>query len=260
MYNLALIGHNISYSLSPTIYNYWFSKYKIKAKYSLIDINHINLLNNYNLNNYLGFNITTPYKNDIVTYLQNNKFKNFVFGNNYVNTASCNFVKFNNNQVFINNTDVTGLLNCFSAYKLNLSNKNIVILGFAGVTPSLILAINKFNVNYKNIFLVNRTASKITNYISNNKHLFKVSVYNNNSADIIFNCTTLNINNAIDLFNIKPSNNSILFDLNYKYNYTNSSIITGLDMLVYQAKYNFFYWFGYYPNTKDIFKLLAGKK
>ena len=34
----AIIGSPISHSLSPTMHNYWFKKYKINAEYELLDI------------------------------------------------------------------------------------------------------------------------------------------------------------------------------------------------------------------------------
>ena len=34
----AIIGNPISHSLSPTLHNYWFEKYKIDANYSLLSV------------------------------------------------------------------------------------------------------------------------------------------------------------------------------------------------------------------------------
>ena len=36
--NFFVIGNRASKSLSPLIFNYWFKKYKIKAKYSFIEV------------------------------------------------------------------------------------------------------------------------------------------------------------------------------------------------------------------------------
>ena len=33
-----VVGNNSSKSLSPTIFNYWFKKYKIKATYDFVEI------------------------------------------------------------------------------------------------------------------------------------------------------------------------------------------------------------------------------
>ena len=34
----AIIGNPISHSLSPTMHNYWFKKYKINAEYELLEV------------------------------------------------------------------------------------------------------------------------------------------------------------------------------------------------------------------------------
>ena len=39
----GIIGNPIKHSLSPTLHNYWFEKYKINADYSIIDMKEENL-------------------------------------------------------------------------------------------------------------------------------------------------------------------------------------------------------------------------
>ena len=36
--NYGIIGRSLSHSLSPFLHNYWFTKYRVKAKYSLVEI------------------------------------------------------------------------------------------------------------------------------------------------------------------------------------------------------------------------------
>ena len=42
MKNFYVVGNNTSKSLSPTIFNYWFKKYKIKARYNYLQLNNNN--------------------------------------------------------------------------------------------------------------------------------------------------------------------------------------------------------------------------
>ena len=42
--NYGIIGRSLSHSLSPFLHNYWFTKYGVKAKYSLIEIEPEELL------------------------------------------------------------------------------------------------------------------------------------------------------------------------------------------------------------------------
>ena len=60
----GIIGNPIKHSLSPTLHNYWFEKYKIDADYSIIDVNEnelpeivIDKIKNKDL---FGINITLP--------------------------------------------------------------------------------------------------------------------------------------------------------------------------------------------------------
>ena len=39
----AIIGNPIEHSLSPTLHNYWYEKYKINADYNLIEVKENNL-------------------------------------------------------------------------------------------------------------------------------------------------------------------------------------------------------------------------
>ena len=67
-----VIGTKTSKSLSPLIFNHWFKKYKIKAKYSFIEVANQNfdkeVLKKINDEKTHGINITIPYKKKIIKY------------------------------------------------------------------------------------------------------------------------------------------------------------------------------------------------
>ena len=68
----GIIGNPIKHSLSPTLHNYWFDKYKIDATYSVIETSESELKNvvkNVRDKNLSGINITLPYKQKIVPHL-----------------------------------------------------------------------------------------------------------------------------------------------------------------------------------------------
>ena len=68
----GIIGNPIKHSLSPTLHNYWFKKYKIDADYKIIDLKETELneivkkIKNKDLD---GINVTLPYKQKIVPHL-----------------------------------------------------------------------------------------------------------------------------------------------------------------------------------------------
>ena len=68
-----VIGANVSTSLSPAIFHYWFEKHNIDGEYGFIEIEekHFDkeiklILNDENL---VGLNITMPYKEKIIPQL-----------------------------------------------------------------------------------------------------------------------------------------------------------------------------------------------
>ena len=68
----GIIGNPIKHSLSPTLHNYWFKKYNIDANYSIFDVEEKdlpNLIKKIKDKSISGINITLPYKQKIVPYL-----------------------------------------------------------------------------------------------------------------------------------------------------------------------------------------------
>jgi len=102
----GIIGNPIKHSLSPVLHNYWFKKYKIDASYSIIEMAESNLggivkkIRGGELN---GLNITLPYKQKIVPYLD-------TLINDAETTSSVNTLYVNDEETLVGeNTDVYGL-------------------------------------------------------------------------------------------------------------------------------------------------------
>ena len=73
MKKFFVIGNKTSKSLSPLIFNYWFKKYKIKAKYGYVELKNSTfdkkikeILEDHDL---CGLNITIPFKNKIMKHV-----------------------------------------------------------------------------------------------------------------------------------------------------------------------------------------------
>ena len=69
----GLLGHNISYSLSPAIHNHFFAIHGIDAVYGLFDIGPEDFESNARslISGTGGFNVTVPYKEKIIPLLEN---------------------------------------------------------------------------------------------------------------------------------------------------------------------------------------------
>ncbi len=238
----GLIGSNISYSLSPKIYDFWLKRYNIEEQYSIIDINEDKLTSNL-LMKYKGLNVTKPFKEKILSLVSSfSEEVNFI--------KSVNLLINDNSNIIGYNTDYLGLLDSYKYYNLVLKNKNILILGAGGGSRALLYSLLGFDCT---IYLYNRTKEKIQNLINDFPNL-KISAYKKNiNCDIIFNTTSINFGDVLYSIGIKKCNNIIYYDLNYYHDSSDFKLnyVDGLYMLISQAKYNFYKFFGIMPDLDE---------
>ena len=71
MYNTGLIGKNLKYSFSKNYFENKFQREGLKNfSYNLYELNHISELHNLlRKKNLIGLNITSPYKESIIKYI-----------------------------------------------------------------------------------------------------------------------------------------------------------------------------------------------
>ena len=150
--NFGIIGSPIKHSLSPVLHNYWFKKYSINAEYSIIEATEDDLpkiVNKIKNGEYSGINVTLPFKQKIISYID--KVINDAELTGSVNTV----LEGNDKSVIGENTDVFGLQAAYLKEIDNSLNKKVLIIGAGGVSPSVILSVQKSGV--KNISITNRT-------------------------------------------------------------------------------------------------------
>ena len=268
----AIIGDPISHSLSPTMHNYWFKKYKINAQYELLHIKEkeiINVIDNIKKKKLTGINVTLPYKKLVIPFLS--KTINDARETHSVNTIMMN----ENNELVGENTDVFG----FQAAYLKLLSKNekvnkkALILGAGGVAPSIILALLKSNIS--NISVSNRTYEKSLFLQQKFKgiNLIKWEKYPEvlYKFDILINATSLGLVSSEDpklkIKNVKKD--MIFIDTIYNPQQTkliklfkshNIKTFNGLSMLIYQGQKSFYLWNKINPEVDDeLLELLDSK-
>jgi len=264
----GIIGKPLSHSLSPLLQNFWFKKYNIKASYSLIktEINQIGkVINKIKKKELQGINITTPYKQEVIPYLD-------LVINDAKQTSSVNTIYLNSdNKIVGENTDVYGF-DCSFVKKLkkkDLSEKNILILGAGGVAPSIIYALAKKNI--KKIFISNRTIEKAE--IIKKKFLFvEIILWENVSSksrdvDVIINTTSLGMKDGNNFDQVFRKFNSALIYYDVIYNPLETTMLknfkkqkvktfNGLEMFLYQGQKSFYLWNGINPEIDDELKKL----
>lgn len=247
----ALVGKEISYSLSPIIYDYWFNKYLIDASYEIIDTQEINddFFKELSKKQYNGLNITKPYKLEAIKYVNQ-------ITESVKNSNSCNNIVFKDNKIIGYNTDYLGLIESFKYFNINFNDKKILILGAGGSTYSLIYALLKLNI--KELTIINKTESKILDI---GKFFKKIKINNfqyGEQFDIILNTTSISFDDILTYFNIMEYNvkkTTIFYDLSYYYDNKkiglNKNYFNGLYMLLYQAIFNFHIWFNIKPTINE---------
>ena len=151
----AIIGNPINHSLSPILHNYWFEKYGIDAEYQIIktiDKELPDIVKKIKNKTYHGINITLPFKQKIVPFID-------LLVNDAKITSSVNTLYLDKDEKIIGeNTDVFGLQAAYLKEVVNVSKKRALVIGAGGVSPSIILSLQKSGV--KDVTVINRTLEK----------------------------------------------------------------------------------------------------
>ncbi len=231
--NLGLLGKNISYSLSPEIHSRIFNYTNVLGKYDLIDTDTIEIEKI--IENYVGINITIPYKEQIMKFLK--ELDMSVKKSGAVNTVSINSI------VKGYNTDFTAFLELLKLK--NFYPDNALILGAGGASRAAISALLDFECN--NITVVNRTEERIKNI----KEKFPVNEELKEKYDIIVNTVPLKGNYFIES---KIKNIDFSFYADFVYNGVteltkvakrkNIPGIDGIEILILQAVHSEEIWQG----------------
>ena len=222
----GLIGKNISHSFSKKIHNNFGN-----SNYELFNIDN---LKNFINNNYLsGFNVTMPYKTDIIPLID--KLDNIAKSTNSVNTV----IK-KKHKLYGYNTDYYGFSELIKFNNIEIKNKKVLILGNGSVAKTV-----SYYLNNNKVKTYTKLARKIK---TNNDDLFdNYNLYND--YDIIINTTPVGMypnNNDALLIDIESFNNlEVVIDLVYnplktklllKAESQNIKSVNGLLMLIMQAK------------------------
>lgn len=168
----AVIGNPIAHSLSPNIHNAIFKKLNLNSVYCAFNVqpNYISdFITSMRTLNIKGVNVTVPYKEILIDYLDESD--SFVKDCGAVNTI------LNHDGIIKGyNTDGIGFLYVLEhVLNLNLSEKNIVILGAGGTAKSI--GFSLLTTSISSLTLINRSLDKL-------ERLKKSLTLKNSSIDI----------------------------------------------------------------------------
>ena len=237
MHKLGLLGRNISYSFSKHYFKTKFENENINnVTYSNFDIEAITKFEDIvkNTEGLKGLNVTIPYKEEVIPYLDklNKKAKAIGAVNTIKVTKKGKLVGYN--------TDCYGFIKSLKPY-LKKRHKKALILGTGGASKAVIYTLEKKGIicNY-----VSRTASKHVKYTYEDLNAKIIKKH-----QIIVNCTPLgtfpNVENCPNIPYEAITDKHILYDLIYNpeettflnYGKQKGAItINGLNMLKLQAE------------------------
>lgn len=233
MKKLGLIGKNISYSLSPKLHNLIAGSSNFKIMYEIIDVDESELkryLNLFKEGVYSGFNVTIPYKEKIVDYLDE-------ITSRAKNIGSVNTVYVDeHNRLIGDNTDYYG-------FKYLLENNNILeddfkkayILGKGGAAKTVFYVLKELGYECINVSR-NKYKKEIFDEVISYEDFKLIK-----EVDLLINCTPVGTHPNYES-PIKEANQSIKVIIDLIYNPLQTKLmnqgersINGIDMLIYQA-------------------------
>ena len=256
MNKFCVIGNPVNHSLSPQLHNWIFNYLNINATYEKVFCNQgdlISIINKIKNDDLIGVNVTIPFKEKVIELLDEIHPRVKLIG-------SVNCIKKYKNKIIGYNTDWYGFSKLLSNNKIEVFNKEVIIIGAGGVSKAICYTL--INNKIKKIRLFNRTISKAikmkSSFISSHsleqmKELIK-------KDSIIINCTSLGMEN-----NITPvpesliHMNQIIIDTIYNPNMTKllqigqregAQVFNGLDMFIYQGVASLELWLGESINNR----------
>ncbi len=261
---LGIIGYPIKHSLSPALHTLLSKKYELNFVYLAFEVlpENFKFIKDAILTlNIYGLNVTIPYKEKIISYLDDvDKEVKYI--------GAVNTVVNRNNKLIGYNTDVYGIIKSLEG--VDIENEEAVVIGCGGVSKAIIFAFEELGVKKVYIYDIDINKMRMMKEKFNN---FVVLIKQNDidnvisNVKIVVNATPLGMKEGDAApFNLqKIRKEHIVYDVVYNretelVKFAKSigceKVIDGVPMFVYQAEQSFFLWTGVKPDTNFMFKIV----
>lgn len=260
----AVIGYPVEQSLSPLIHTHWLQKYKIDGEYKALTIQPENLaqwVDTLIKTGYAGFNVTLPHKIGIMAFCDTLAPLAQEIG--AVNTVTID----KNGALHGTNTDVYGFQENLREQQpdWNPAQGPALVLGAGGAARAVVYAL--LDMGVPQVTLCNRTADRahvlaqeefcrgrvnVIDWAARKQGVF--------ASSLLVNTTNLGMVHQPPLEIDLSDAGCLVYDIVYRPQKTallqqaermGLPIVTGLGMLLHQARPAFESWFGVLPDIDD---------
>ena len=259
----GVIGHPINHSKSPLIHNHWIAEHGLSGEYTAIDIAPDKLKDGVQKlidEGFAGFNVTVPHKQEI--------FKLCASADETAQTiGAVNTVVIRNGQLHGTNTDAFGFIENLhkGAFGVDFVHRPAIVLGAGGAARAVVYALAQAGA--RQVIVLNRTADKAKDVAEINTDITQVAPWEKRSeilrdAGLLVNTTALGMTGKAPLeidLSLLPQDavvNDIVYaplmtDLLRQAESRGNQIVTGIGMLLHQARPAFEKWFGVLPDVTE---------
>lgn len=263
----GVVGHPISHSKSPLIHNHWIRKYGFEGSYEAIDIAPDDLTDRLPAlfaAGYAGFNVTIPHKEAVLSLCDE-------LTDVALKVGAVNTLYKEGGRIFGTNTDVFGFIENVNTairhfgFSHTLQNGPAVILGAGGAARAALYGLLEEGV--PEVFIANRSFEKAESLASMDPARVKPIEWDRRSeileaANFLVNTTSLGMQGqpALGIDLSKAPENLLVADIVYTPLLTDLlkqardhdlRIVTGIGMLLHQARPAFEKWFGVLPDSDE---------
>ncbi len=245
MLKFALIGKNISQSLSPVLFNSAYKEYSFQ--YNLIECDNVETgISIFNSQEYRGANITSPFKADVMRYCDDHSELSQKAG-------VANLILREGQKIKSYNTDYYGVRTPLKMR--NIKPGRAVIIGAGGASRAAILALKDSGMD---VTIVNRTESKAQD-LAKEFEISSCSLTEFAKTSDKYSLLIYTIDHPADELKNCRFDNCILFEANYKNPILRNKVcreyIPGIEWLIYQAIPSFRLFTASEPNVESMLKV-----
>jgi shikimate dehydrogenase len=257
----GVIGHPIAHSKSPLIHNHWIAQYGLSGIYDAVDIAPDTLKDGITKlidAGYAGFNVTAPHKQAVMHLCAE------------IDDTACaigavNTVAIKDGTLHGFNTDAFGFIENVRqhAFGVDFAARPVVVLGAGGAARAIVYGL--LEAGAKEIIVTNRTFEKAQDIAAINKDIVRAAAWDARAkilegAGFLVNTTALGMagKDALEIDLSRLPKDAVVSDIVYAPLMTElltqadaggRQIVTGIGMLLHQARPAFEKWFGVLPDV-----------